>query len=281
MTTPKNSTTPACCSAAHATDAGTQGVDPVCGMTVAPDSPHRFLHAGHEYRFCSARCRDKFQSDPQRYLAHSKPATAPPMTAGTRYTCPMHPQIVRDGPGTCPLCGMALEPMMPSLEDEANPELTDFRRRFVWTLPLSVAVLVLAMAGHRWEMLTPTVRTWVEFGLATPVVMWAGWPFFERWMQSLVHRSPNMWTLIGTGVAAAFGYSVVATLAPQWFPDSFREHVSIHRHRGIQIRAEHAIVFRIHASQIHTQPRHAPAPIGQENEISRLGRNMRWLRLRG
>jgi Cu+-exporting ATPase len=136
----------------------------------------------------------------------------------------MHPEIVRDEPGSCPICGMALEPIMPSLEEDENPELTDFRRRFWWTLPLSIAVLALAMLGHRTAFMPVATRTWLELALATPVVLWAGWPFFRRWADSIAHRSPNMWTLIGTGVGAAYGYSVVATLAPDLFPDSFREH---------------------------------------------------------
>ena len=141
-----------------------------------------------------------------------------------RYTCPMHPEIVRDAPGTCPICGMALEPMMPSLADDENPELADFHRRFWRTLPLSLTVLALAMFGHGMEFLSTETRTWFELALATPVVLWAGWPFFVRWAQSIANRSPNMWTLIGTGVGAAYGYSVVATLAPGLFPESFHDH---------------------------------------------------------
>src|SRR5690606_37853389 len=138
---------------------------------------------------------------------------------------PMHPQIRQDHPGTCPICGMALEPEMPSLEDEENPELVDFSRRFWWTLPLTLTVLVVAMFGHYFDAWIATeVRTWVELVLTIPIVLWAGWPFFVRCVQSVRNRSPNMWTLIGIGVGAAFGYSVVATLAPGLFPDSFREH---------------------------------------------------------
>ena len=199
-------------------------IDPVCGMTVKPSSPHVHTHADHEYHFCSAGCRTKFAADPQRYLAPATNAPAAPVQPGTRYTCPMHPEVLRDVPGSCPKCGMALEPMLPSLDDEENPELTDFRRRFWLTLPLSVAVLLLAMAGHYFVAMPVGVRTWLEFALSTPVVLWAGWPFFQRWAQSIVNRSPNMWTLIGTGVGAAFGYSVVATLAPDLFPAAFREH---------------------------------------------------------
>ena len=138
-------------------DAGVRLIDPVCGMTVAADGPHHALHAGVEFRFCSAGCRAKFVADPGKYLAapaHGDTAhgghAPPPATvpAGTPYTCPMHPEVVRDGPGICPICGMALEPVMPSLEEEDNPELRDFSRRFWWTLPLTLAVFVLAMFGH-------------------------------------------------------------------------------------------------------------------------------------
>jgi Cu+-exporting ATPase len=198
-------------------------IDPVCGMTVKADSPHQASHDGRDYRFCSAGCRTKFVAEPDRYLAPAS-AEADALPAGTTYTCPMHPEIVRDAPGNCPICGMALEPVMPSLDDEENPELTDFRRRFWWTLPLSILVLIVAMFGHRLGAVSPTVRTWIELMLTTPVVLWAGWPFFQRWAQSIVNRSPNMWTLIGTGVGAAFIYSVVATLAPGLFPASFHDH---------------------------------------------------------
>jgi len=150
-------------------------------------------------------------------------AVADAAPAGTIYTCPMHPQIRQVGPGTCPICGMALEPELPSMEDEDNPELRDFSRRFWWTLPLTAVVFVLAMLGDRVPVRADT-RSWIELALATPVVLWAGWPFFERCVQSIRNRSPNMWTLIGIGVAAAFTYSVVATLAPGVFPADFHEH---------------------------------------------------------
>jgi len=230
-------------------------LDPVCGMRVAADAPLQATHDGHDYRFCSAGCRAKFIGDPVRYLMplaegnpiavgaadagavthKSAPAAA---AAGTQYTCPMHPEIIRDHPDSCPICGMALEPMMPSLDDDENPELVDFRRRFWWTLPLSVIVLTLAMFGHQFPAISATTRTWIELLLSTPVVLWAGWPFFVRWAQSIANRSPNMWTLIGTGVGAAFGYSVVATLWPDLFPASFREHGRV----GVYFEASAVIV---------------------------------------
>ena len=191
-------------------------------MTVDPAAtPHHVRHHDVEHHFCSAGCRAKFLADPARYLEPRPVEAAPP---GATYTCPMHPEIRQDGPGTCPVCGMALEPEMPSLDEGENPELTDFRRRFWWTLPLSLATMVLAMAGHAFALVAPALQPWVELVLATPVVLWAGWPFFARWAQSIRNRSPNMWTLIGTGVLAAYGYSVVATVAPDLFPDSFRDH---------------------------------------------------------
>ena len=213
-------------------------IDPVCGMKVSADSPHQAQHAGHDFRFCSARCRDKFVAEPERFLAPG-PASpqAPTSGAGSTYTCPMHPEIVRDAPGSCPICGMALEPVLPTDDDE-NPELADFGRRFWSTMPLTLVVLALAMAGHRVSGLSATARTWIELALSAPVVLWAGWPFFVRWAQSIRNRSPNMWTLIGTGVGAAFAYSLVATLAPGVFPQSFHEHARV----GVYYEAAAVIV---------------------------------------
>jgi P-type Cu+ transporter len=207
--------------------------DPVCGMSVSRQSKHQAEHEGMDYFFCSAGCRAKFIADPAKYLtrsdqspSHVEPrvteSTPPP---GTIYTCPMHPEIRQDHPGSCPKCGMALEPLMPSSDmDEDNPELKDFRRRFWSTLPLTLSVVVLAMFGHRLGWVDIGTQTWIELGLAAPIVLWAGAPFFVRGLQSIVHRSPNMWTLIGLGTAAAFTYSVVATIAPEVFPSSFVEH---------------------------------------------------------
>jgi P-type Cu+ transporter len=154
------------------------------------------------------------------------PSTSSPLAVGTSavgtiFTCPMHPEVRQDHPGNCPKCGMTLEPVMPSLDDDENPELSDFQRRFWWTLPLTAIVFVLAMLGHRLQLMDMTVQSWVELCLTTPIVLWAGWPFFVRGWQSVVNRSPNMWTLIGLGTGAAYIYSVVATIAPQVFPASF------------------------------------------------------------
>ena len=195
--------------------------DPVCGMTVTDKSPHGVEHEGRPIYFCSAGCRAKFIADPLKYLpaAGVAPALAPnePAPPGTVYTCPMHPEVRRDVPGACPKCGMALEPEMPSLDDAEAPELTDFRRRFWWTLPLTVIVTVLAMFGHRLGWMAMATQSWLELVLTLPIVLWAGWPFFVRGAQSILNRSPNMWTLIGLGTGAAFVYSVVATAAPQVF----------------------------------------------------------------
>jgi P-type Cu+ transporter len=202
--------------------------DPVCGMTVQAQSPHTLQHEGKPYYFCSAGCKAKFAANPGQFVkpqaaaAEEAPTGAPQaVAAGTVYTCPMHPEVRQDHPGACPKCGMALEPEMPTLEDGENPELTDFRRRFLWTLPLTVIVTVLAMFGRSMKWFEMGTQSWIELVLTLPIVLWAGWPFFERAVASVVHRSPNMWTLIGLGTSAAFIYSVVATVAPGVFPASF------------------------------------------------------------
>jgi Cu+-exporting ATPase len=153
---------------------------------------------------------------------HAVVGTAAP--AGAVYTCPMHPEIRQDRPGSCPKCGMALEPLMPDLGEEDNPELRDFQRRFWWTLPLTIVVALLAMFGLQLGLMSTSMQTWVELVLSTPIVLWAGWPFLVRGVQSVNRRSPNMWTLIGLGTSAAFVYSVAATIAPGVFPQSFVEH---------------------------------------------------------
>jgi len=198
--------------------------DPVCGMTVTAQSAHHVEHEGHPYYFCSSKCQAKFSTDPKAYAASTPDAAlaAPkPVEAGKIFTCPMHPEIRQDHPGNCPKCGMTLEPMMPTLDDDENPELVDFTRRFWWTLPLSATVMVLAMAGHRLALFHGDTQNWVELVLTLPVALWAGWPFYVRGVKSVINRSPNMWTLIGLGTSVAFLYSVVATVAPQLFPATF------------------------------------------------------------
>ena len=172
-------------------------------------------HTHHQNTPAAAQCCSS-------HGGHQKATgNAPALQTAAIYTCPMHPEIRQDHPGACPKCGMALEPEMPSLEDDNSPELADFRRRFWWTLPLTAATVVLAMFGHRLGLVGMAAQSWVELLLATPVVLWAGWPFFERGWHSVVNRSPNMWTLIGLGTGAAYVYSVIATVAPHWFPTSF------------------------------------------------------------
>ncbi len=193
--------------------------DPVCGMTVRASSPHLHEFEGETYHFCCAGCKTKFAADPVRYLKPQSAAPAPVAPAGSYYTCPMHPEVRQDHAGSCPLCGMALEAEMPSLADaDDNPELKDFRRRFWFTLPLSVTVMLLAMGGHAQSVIAPLLLAQIELALALPVVLWAGAPVFVRGWASLVNRSLNMWTLIGLGVGSAFGYSVIATLAPDLLP---------------------------------------------------------------
>ena len=258
-------------------------IDPVCGMRVRPDTPHRHAFEGREYLFCCAGCLARFKASPADYVDRDRnapsasgvhgapragetarvsvgsvgrgrpparspvapqpqvarvsvrsigrgpapsrppaPAAAPPGGAAT-YTCPMHPEIREPRPGHCPICGMALEPELPKLDEEKNPELIDFGRRFAWTLPLSVATVVLAMGGSALLPLAPGLHAWLELALATPVVLWGGWPFFVRCVDSIRRGNPNMWTLIGIGVAAAYLYSTLGTVAPGLFPDAFRE----------------------------------------------------------
>jgi Cu+-exporting ATPase len=192
-------------------------------MTVTAESPHVTEYQGKPVYFCSAGCKAKFAADPDKYMKADVEADAPAIDApaGTLYTCPMHPEVRQDHPGSCPKCGMALEPVMPSLEEGDSPELVDFRRRFRWSLPLTIAVTALAMLGHRLQLMDMATQSWVELVLSVPIVLWAGWPFFVRGVQSVANRSPNMWTLIGLGTSAAFVYSVVATVAPGVFPASF------------------------------------------------------------
>ncbi|NWG46635.1 MAG: heavy metal translocating P-type ATPase [Alphaproteobacteria bacterium] len=201
--------------------------DPVCGMTPKPDTPHRTRHAGQEVLFCSAGCRAKFEADPARYLGAAPGPEPEPVPAGTQWTCPMHPEIVREGPGACPLCGMALEPMRPGADDAPNPELADMTRRLWVGGALALPLFLLEMGGHvagmEMDALPPHLMPWIQLALATPVVLWAGWPFFVRGVQSVRARALNMFTLIALGTGAAFGYSLVATLAPGLFPPALRD----------------------------------------------------------
>jgi P-type Cu+ transporter len=188
--------------------------DPVCGMMVDPaTSRHRFEHASNTFHFCCAGCRDKFAADPERFLA---PKVQPPATPGSVYTCPMHPEIRQTGPGSCPICGMALEPITVTAEPGANPELVDMTRRLWIGAALTVPVVALDMLPH-----LGVNANWPQLILATPIVVWAGWPFFRRGWDSLLHRSLNMFTLIALGTGAAWAYSIVATLAPGLFPAGF------------------------------------------------------------
>ncbi|MDP3460289.1 MAG: HAD-IC family P-type ATPase, partial [Hyphomonas sp.] len=223
--------------------------DPVCGMTPKADTPHRLMHDGAEVVFCSAGCKSKFEANPSAYMApgdtgaaqeahthdhsghgagchhHAGPSSPKTAAPGSQWTCPMHPEIVRDGPGACPICGMALEPMTPSAGDGPNPELRDMKRRFVVGLVLSLPLLVIEMGGHFFgvdRFISPMINPWIQMALATPVVLWAGWPFFARGAASVKNRSLNMFSLIALGTGAAWIYSMVATIAPGLFPAELR-----------------------------------------------------------
>jgi Cu+-exporting ATPase len=222
--TPADTSHSSCCSNHAAPE--TSALDPVCGMTVDPaTSKHRFNHQGQTFYFCCDGCRAKFAADPAKYLG--KQAPPPEMPAGTIYTCPMHPEIRQVGPGTCPICGMALEPDVVSLDHAPNPELADMTRRFWIGALLSIPAVVLEMGGHLvggHGLIDPVLSNWIQLVFSTPVVLWAGWPFFVRGWQSLRTRNLNMFTLIAMGTGVAYGYSVIATVLPQAFPPAFRGH---------------------------------------------------------
>jgi Cu+-exporting ATPase len=224
-----HSHTPGSCCAGGAAHKPGMAKDPVCGMDVDPHTAKfRAEHGGRTYYFCAAGCRAKFVADPAKYLSKdARPLE--PVPEGTIYTCPMHPEVRQVGPGACPICGMALEPEMITAGDHGpHPELVDMLHRFWIGLALAIPVFMLEMGGHVFEwwhqVLPPQTSNWLQLLLATPVVLWAGWPFFERGWQSLVTRNLNMFTLIAMGTGVAWGYSVVATLAPGIFPDAFRGH---------------------------------------------------------
>ncbi|MGC1772725.1 MAG: heavy metal translocating P-type ATPase [Pseudolabrys sp.] len=200
-----------------------RAVDPVCSMTVDPHTAkHRADYHGHPYYFCSAGCRTKFVNGPQKYLDAREPE---PVAEDSVYTCPMHPQIRQVGPGSCPICGMALEPELAGSDIGPNPELIDMSRRFWIGIALTVPIFVLEMGSHiagAHSWVDPNLSNYVQFAFATPVVLWAGWPFFVRGWQSLVTRNLNMFTLIAMGTGVAYAYSLIATFAPGLFPQAFR-----------------------------------------------------------
>ncbi len=212
-------------------------IDPVCGMTVDPEhAAGSYEYKGKTYYFCSTHCVHRFRENPEAFLNKpavqpigiTRPKEAPAAAPGRKYTCPMHPEIIRDGPGSCPICGMALEPLTVSLEEEENHELKDMTRRFWIAVVLTIPVFALGMSdlipGEPLQQLAPmSVLQWVQLVLATPVVLWAGWPFFVRAWQSIVNRSLNMFTLIGLGVGVGYVFSVIAVVLPGVFPASFRD----------------------------------------------------------
>ena len=211
----------------HSHSHGAAAVDPVCGMKVDPaTSAHRHSHRDHAYFFCSSGCRAKFAADPEKYL-QKHTALAASQADGAIYTCPMHPQIRQVGPGHCPICGMALEPLTIGADVRPNHELADMSHRFWVGVVLTLPVFLLEMGSHipaldLHSLVPPTLSTWIQFGLSTPVVCWAGWPFFQRGWASLVNRSLNMFSLIALGTGTAYIYSLFATLAPGLFPAGFR-----------------------------------------------------------
>ena len=233
-------------------------IDPVCGMTVDPDRAAGSVeYKGKTYYFCSTHCVHRFREDPEKFLNQAAPAPQPmgitrqPVgitreekpVVGKKYTCPMHPEIVRDGPGSCPICGMALEPLTVSLDEEANPELVDMTRRFWVAVVLTIPVFVLAMGemipGQPLQRLVPvSAMQWLQLLFASPVVLWCGWPFFVRAWQSIVNRNLNMFTLIGLGVGVGYVFSLIAVLLPGVFPASFRDH-----HGNVPVYFEAAAVI--------------------------------------
>ena len=221
----------------HSKTAGAAEIDPVCGMTVNPETAAGSSeYKGQTYYFCSSHCLSKFRQQPESFVDEPtettvvRPAELPTKTVSQAgYTCPMHPEVQQEGPGSCPICGMTLEPRTVSLAEDENHELKDMRRRFwisaVLTLPsLAIGMSELIPGAPVQRLISPNVAAWVQLVIASPVILWGGWPFFVRLWQSIVNRSPNMFTLIGFGVGVSYGYSVVATVFPDIFPHSFRGH---------------------------------------------------------
>ncbi len=238
----------------HAAAGATTVKDPVCGMSVALGAGKPSLeHDGTTWHFCSQKCHDKFAANPAPYLPGAHKEEAPPAPAGTQYTCPMHPEVVRDAPGDCPKCGMALEPMgVPTGDEGPNPELVDFKRRFWIGAVLTVPLLVLTMGpylglGFLRDLLGERTAQWVEFALSTPVVLWAGWPFFVRGVKSVFNRSLNMFTLISLGVGSAYLFSIIAILFPGLFPDGFRD---AQGHVGVYFEAGAVIIVLVLLGQV-------------------------------
>ena len=228
--------------------------DPVCGMTVdTTASKPSHSHNGADFHFCSQGCHDKFVADPEHYISGAHKQAAQERPSGTLFTCPMHPEIVQEGPGDCPICGMALEPQgIPTGDEGPNPELVDFRRRFWVGAVLTIPLLVLSMGpliglGMVREIFGERTTLWIELVLSTPVVLWAGWPFFVRGWKSVVSRNLNMFTLIGMGIGSSYAFSVVAILAPGIFPDGFRD---AQGHVGVYFEAGAVIVVLVLLGQI-------------------------------
>jgi Cu+-exporting ATPase len=231
----------ACGSGHHQAKAVAPAIDPVCGMKVDPvTAKHRFSHNGQDYLFCGGRCRERFEAEPEKFLSSRE--REPAALAGTIYTCPMHPEVRQIGPGSCPICGMALEPDQISLDDAADPELIDMTRRFWIALALTIPVFVIEMGRHLGLMhwLPLDWSNWISLVLATPVVLWAGAPFFVRGWRSVLSGNLNMFTLIAIGTGVAYIYSVIGTLAPQWFPPAFRD-----MHGAVNVYFEAAAVITV------------------------------------
>ncbi len=230
-------------------------LDPVCGMTVDPDrAAGSFDYQGNTYYFCSTHCLHRFREDPEGFLNKAPVTITHPQkpVSGQKYTCPMHPVIIRDAPGSCPICGMALEPMVASLDEAANPELVDMMRRFWVAVVLAIPVFVLGMSdlipGQPLQRFIPmSTLAWIQLILATPVVLWAGWPFLVRAWQSVVNRSLNMFTLIGLGVGVAYVFSLIAVIVPGVFPPSFRDH---HGNVPVYFEAASVIVTLVLLGQV-------------------------------